>query len=204
MNEVEWVESFVSRLREGLLRDRSGEVPVDVVSGHRLAYTSEVISYDASGAARPKSQGYETDLLVVDRQQDGAWTPRVVVECKLQKITTHDALTYSAKAATHKHVHPYLRYGILIGEQTVLPGRLMRHGAHFDFMASWATATASRLEWDDFVSLLADEVVASRRLEALLFGSRQRDRPKYRILHRPLRLTLADGAASVDEGSDEP
>jgi hypothetical protein len=55
-----------------------------------------------------KPYGYQTDLLISERLDDGEdWTPRVVVEFKLGSVTTHDALTYSAKAATHKNVHPY-------------------------------------------------------------------------------------------------
>ena len=30
------------------------------------------------------------------------WKPRVVVEAKLGSITTHDAITYNQKAATHR------------------------------------------------------------------------------------------------------
>ncbi len=57
---------------------------------------------------------YQTDLLISDATEE-AWTPRVVVECKLGRVSTHDALTYSTKASTLQHPPPYLRYGILIG-----------------------------------------------------------------------------------------
>jgi hypothetical protein len=40
---------------------------------------------------------------------------RVIVEGKTKGATTHDALTYSDNAATHTRVHPYLRYGMLVG-----------------------------------------------------------------------------------------
>ena len=49
---------------------------------------------------------YETDLLVYDALDQDAWIPRVVIECKLEGVTTHDAITYSRKASTHKQVHP--------------------------------------------------------------------------------------------------
>lgn len=49
---------------------------------------------------------YETDIPVFDRFAEGSWIPRVVIECKLKDITTHDAITYGAKAATHRAVHP--------------------------------------------------------------------------------------------------
>jgi hypothetical protein len=73
-------------------------------------------------------------------------SPRVV-ECK-QGVTTHDALTSSTKAATHKQVHPYLRYGCRLGGyETALPDRLIRHMAHFDFMLFWESQQPSKREW---------------------------------------------------------
>ena len=82
---------------------------------------------------------YETDILVGEHITDQIWKPRIIIEAKIGRITTHDAITYSRKALTHKNVHPYLRYGILIGNRShhPLPGRLFRHGENFDFMQSW-------------------------------------------------------------------
>lgn len=84
----------------------------------------------------------QTDLSIVEHIDAERWTPRVVVEAKLGSVTTHDAITYSEKAATHRSVHPYLRYGIMLGEREhhPLPGRLYRHGAQFDFMVSFRGA----------------------------------------------------------------
>ncbi len=50
------------------------------------------------------------------RDRGDRWKPRVVVEAKLGKVTTNDAITYSQKASTHRAVHPYLRYGIMLGD----------------------------------------------------------------------------------------
>jgi hypothetical protein len=74
-------------------------------------------------------------LLIAEELEAAAqWVPRVVVEFKLGSVTTHDALTYLAKAATHKNVHPYLRYGIIIGGlDGPVPKRLVRHGHSFVF-----------------------------------------------------------------------
>lgn len=103
-------------------------------------------------------------------------------------ITTHDALTYSGKAATHKQVHPYLRYGILVGSYgAVLPSRLIRHGAHFDFMAVWEDADPNSAEWELLVDVLTDEVRSSRLLQSLL-AKGARDKRSFRLLHRPLKL----------------
>jgi len=132
---------------------------------------------------------HPTDILVVE-VETSQWKPRVVVEAKLARITTHDAITYSQKAATHKQVHPYLRYGILLGkrEHYPLPGRLFRHGSHFDFMISWVAEEATPEEFSDFVNLLLDEVTASRALEEMIYSSRNPKRKRYTALHKRLIL----------------
>jgi hypothetical protein len=109
-------------------------------------------------------------------------------EAKLRSVTTHDAITYSQKTATHKQVHPYLRYGIFLGglQNRPLPGRLFRHGAHFDFMISWVGLQPSGDEFSAFVTLLREEVAASRLLSEIMFNTRERARRGYSILHKPL------------------
>lgn len=189
-NEHEWVVSLVG-LVKGMVRPLSADGAVTSSCwGHKLAYAHEIEHYDRSDHPTSRTAWYETDLLVYDEKADGSWTPRVVIECKLGSITTHDALTYSSKAATHKHVHPYLRYGILVGgwEGGALPARLVRHGAYFDFMAVFNGTALTSTERDVLGDILRDEVAASRALQRIL-SDRSAGRPKYRVVHRPLRLS---------------
>ena len=155
MNEKEWVDSFVPALAERLKVVALKGSTLTVEAGKKLAYAFEVLNYDGDEPAQKNINHYETDILIFDRQRDGQWTPRVIIECTLGSVTTHDAITYSAKAVTHKNVHPYLRYGILIGrrEHFPLPGRLIRHGANFDFMASWAGTDPSDDEWQALMNV---------------------------------------------------
>jgi len=205
MTEREWVRSIVPGLRRALSRCGTRECDIEIEAGLRLPYRCEVSGYSGPAAREPDVSEYETDLLVRDRARDGSWTPRVVIECKLGKITTHDALTYSAKAATHKQVHPYLRYGILIGdrEHYAIPGRLVRHGAHFDFMATWVGMRARQVEWRAIVGLLAEEIAASRTMQEVLASSRQPTRTKYVVLHRPLRFKRINRGTAVREEPDD-
>ena len=134
---------------------------------------------------------YETDLLVTEHLPGGKWIPRVIVEAKCRgSITTHDAITYSHKAFTHRQVHPYLRYGILIGEREQYPlhGRLFRHGTQFDFMLSWNGREPTKGEMADFVDVLRKEVNASRIMEEIILDSRKQDRNHYTVLHKELRV----------------
>lgn len=120
---------------------------------------------------RPKrgSSAFQTDLCVFERKSEDISIPRVVLEFKT-RITTHDVLTYSAKATKHKQVYPYLRYGIVASEETSVPGRVFTHNEALDFFAS-VSGLNDRAMKELFSSLLTAEVESSRRLEAIAFGS---------------------------------
>jgi hypothetical protein len=62
---------------------------------------------------RKGQPAFQTDLCVFEEKKEDLFIPRVVMEFK-GSITTHDVLTYSAKARKHKQVYPYLRYGIIL------------------------------------------------------------------------------------------
>jgi len=188
-NEKEWVDSFIPDLRKKLQIASIKNAEVRVESGHKLPYAFEVLEYASLEPSKQNINQYETDVLIFDQYEKDLWVPRVVVECKL-RITTHDVLTYSSKSATHKNVHPYLRYGILIGNQknTALPWRLVRHGANFDFMASWEDYEANDDEWHDLMDVLVEEVKASRKLQAMLKSKGPKPGKKYSIIHRPLKF----------------
>jgi hypothetical protein len=188
MSEAEWVELIASRLRELPWWNQEG---LSLPTGLKIPYGCEILSYGPEGASpEPKTIGYETDLAVIQKVQDQRWKPRVVVEAKLGSITTHDAITYSQKAAAHREVHPYLRYGIMLGDRQhyPLPGRLYRHGTQFDFMISFRGTEPSEAELTTFVEVLQAEVAASRILEKILYESRRKGRDQYTVLHRKLIL----------------
>ncbi len=159
--EREWAKSIAERLDKELCGVR-------VKVQRKLAYTNEVVEYRESNH-NSQQHCYTTDILVYQEVKDKYWKPRVVIETKLGRhsmqpaITTHDAIIYSQKAAEHKSVHPYLRYGIFVGNLPgSLPGRLFRHGTHFDFMLSWKKFEAAKHEWEVLKQILIKEIVYSK------------------------------------------
>ena len=136
MTEREWVNSIYKKLEQEL---RLFNDNLRVSESRKLPYSSEILDYIEDKPNKQNFIKYETDFLVYEVMEDNKWKPRIIIEAKIDSVTTHDAITYSQKAQTHKNVHPYLRYGILIGNRKhhPLPGRLFRHGQHFDFMQSW-------------------------------------------------------------------
>lgn len=186
MNEVDWVNTFASTVESRL---RACDRHLAVRTGMKLPYANEVRNYKDKQFNNSDFMDYETDLLVTESDDSGLWKPRVIVEAKCHgSITTHDAITYSHKAFTHRQVHPYLRYGILIGEREhyPLPGRLFRHGTQFDFMLSWVGAKPTKAEMRHLIDILRQEVQASRKMEEIIYDSRKPGRGRYTVLHKQL------------------
>ncbi|MDR4516464.1 MAG: hypothetical protein MRK00_03625 [Nitrosomonas sp.] len=179
MKETDWAKFVAEKLDKAL-------VDYCVEAGKKLIYANEIVGYGDS-ANFYNEMAYETDILVYEGNSN-SWKPRVVIETKIESVTTHDAITYSQKSATHKYVHPYLRYGIFLGHRKhyPLPGRLFRHGAHFDFMLSWKDYEPDELEWETLLDIVKKEIVASKQLEEMIFNSRSSLREKYIALHKPL------------------
>ncbi len=101
MNEVRWVKEIVApAIEEGLKRS---EYNISVRTCYKLPYAYETSSYNGMSPDYPQSIDYETDLLIVENYEGDKWISRVVVEAKNNcRITTHDAITYSHKAMTHR------------------------------------------------------------------------------------------------------
>ncbi len=168
MKETDWASQIARRLDKHFPRLR-------VEAGKRLIYANEIREY---GETQPhyKDMKYETDILLYQETKSGGWIPRVVIETKINSVT-------------HKQVHPYLRYGIFLGNRgnLALPGRLFRHGAHFDFMLCWKRFRSDAEEWKQLTNILRQEITASKKLEKMMFDSRKSNRDKIYSFHKPLK-----------------
>lgn len=119
---------------------------------------------------KPKrgDSAFQTDLCVFEEKSNDVKLPRVVLEFKAG-ISTHDVLTYSAKARKHKQVYPYLRYGVVVSNEAVVPRRFFVHNEALDFFA--ALKNTKHVELGDFFSCLIErEVATSKRMESIAFG----------------------------------
>ena len=146
--------------------------PLSVQRGAALLYQVTVdnqltITVNVKRPTRGSS-AFQTDLCIFEKKSDEVTIPRIVMEFKTH-ISTHDVLTYSAKASKHKQVYPYLRYGIVASSETAVPGRLFTHNESLDFCATVSGLKGKKLS-DFFATLLTAEVESSRRLEAIAFG----------------------------------
>ncbi|MGD0199962.1 MAG: hypothetical protein ABSD27_04340 [Bryobacteraceae bacterium] len=146
--------------------------PLSIRRGEALLYQVTVdnelnLTVDPKRPVRGNS-AFQTDLCVFEEKRKALFMPRVVMEFKA-RITTHDVLTYSAKARKHKQVYPYLRYGLVVSDEAFVPGRVFTHNEALDFCATIANYKGARLS-KILEELLENEVECSRRLEAIGFG----------------------------------
>jgi hypothetical protein len=158
-------------LREARRRFRP---PLVVERGEVLLYQVRVnnrleITVDPKNPRRGQS-AFQTDISVFERLDKNTRIPRVVMEFKAE-VSTHDLLTYNAKAALHKQIYPYLRYGMVAARETKVPGKAFVHGGSLDFFVAAGAFTKSGVH-EAIAGLLKKEVATSRLLEAITFESR--------------------------------
>jgi hypothetical protein len=172
-SEVEFSDSLVARLENRLLPHRVAQkmsllYDLSFDSHGRVAMG---VDPDTGEPIRGKGKGFEQDLLIYDEVSDGhtSVVPRIVVELKFGNVTTHDVIVYSEKADRIRRVYPYVRYGFLLGGLENIPGRVLRLGQRFDFIAS-LNAEPSEAEFEQFVLLMQNEAKTSIDLCELLFG----------------------------------
>jgi hypothetical protein len=111
---------------------------------------------------------FQTDLCIREKKAEDVEIPRIVMEFK-GGLSTLDVLTYSAKARKHKQIYPYLRYGVVLGDMSTVPGRFFVHNESLDFCVAAASYKSNRLH-QLFAELLSAEVTASRELEAVAYN----------------------------------
>lgn len=123
---------FTRHLKEEFEKSLSEYV---VTSGECLIYKFLI---DAQGQLQPETVqkpkrgqlAFQTDLMI---KKANPKIPLVVIEVKFGHFTTHDVLTYSAKAVRHKEIYPYLRYGLIVGGVRKIDRRFFTHNSGFDF-----------------------------------------------------------------------
>ncbi len=174
------VAQQVRDVLEGALPQQYG-----VHRGKSILYQIEV---NALGKVTPESvdspmrgqYAFQTDILVEKR---GASVPLVVVELKYGSFSSHDVITYSAKAERHKTIYPYLRYGFVVVGTGVLGRRFVTHNQGFDFAMALPSITEHE---SDLVGLVRRQIESAERLIGLM---------------EPNRISMARYEETVDIGN---
>lgn len=148
--------------------------PLKVERGAPLLYELTVNNnlevMNPSHVRKPKrgQSAFQTDLCIFEDRTPEVSIPRVVIEFKT-RITTHDVITYSAKAVKHKLIYPYLRYGLIASSESWIPGRVFTHNEGLDFFAAVKDQSPESFH-TLFKDLISQEVAASKTLEQIAYG----------------------------------
>ena len=110
MRENDWTNQICELFRQSDLGTE-----IFMYTFIKLPYAFEVKTFtDEWNIDRYDESLFETDLLIYEKKESKI-IPRVIIESKVESVTTHDAITYSHKASYHKNVIPFVRYGIMCG-----------------------------------------------------------------------------------------
>ena len=167
---------FVSQAQDLVKTGLGNQQTLEVRRGAPLLYQVTVdnkLNVMSSDKVRNPKRGdsaFQTDLCVFEITPSDVWLPRVVLEFKTS-VSTHDVLTYSTKAAKHKQIYPYLRYGMIAEKESQVPGRFFTHNEGMDFFLSLDGLSLSEKN-DALMGLVRQELAASKALEDVAFGSR--------------------------------
>jgi hypothetical protein len=173
-------DQFVAQLTAALVprllphkTEQKRSLLYDLSFDHR-GVVSMGVDPDTGEPIRGRGRGFEQDILVFDEVGEGhtSVVPRVVVEVKLGGVTTHDVIVYSEKADRIRRVYPYLRYGFVLGGMRSIPGRVLRLGQRFDFIAAIGEELPAD-EFGPFADMVCAEARASIALTEVLFEKAQ-------------------------------
>jgi hypothetical protein len=138
---------------------------VDVCVGECILYKLEIDTAHNVYPREPRNPkrgqyAFETDILIRNKQTA---IPLVVIELKVGNFSTHDVITYSAKATHHKEVYPYLRYGFVVRGKKPLTRKFLTHNQGIDFAMS-----VPKADDEDLVKLIQRQTRQAERLVEIM------------------------------------
>jgi hypothetical protein len=179
MAEVNMKESPFVKIFESVASEISGHNLI-VEKGANLLYQLQLdkqlqVALSDEDILHPKrgNSAFQTDICIFEQIND-VKLPRVVIEFKTG-ISTHDVLTYSAKAGNHKRIYPYLRYGLLISELDAIPKRVFIHNESLDFVIAAEKYKGENTLRSFTKELLDKEIGISRTLDKIHFENKRYD-----------------------------
>jgi hypothetical protein len=147
----------------------SGLPECSVKIGENLIYKIEVdpsgkVSHGQDDIPKRGQYAFQTDVLISKKD-----VPLVVIELKAPSFSSHDVVLYSAKAAKHKSIYPYIRFGFVVFGSEALGRRFLIHNEAFDFALAVPDAEAIK---SDLHPLLRRQIRSAEKLVKLMAGGK--------------------------------
>lgn len=160
----------------------------EIVCFEKIPYSVFINSYSESNT-NIDIKRYEVDLLIKEKRGNLS-IPKLIIESKYKKITTHDTITYSNKAKAHKDLYSGLRYGLMIGNSDELgvSPRIVGHGDNFDFMFVFSEDTPNEKEWNLFVDVIKRNLEISNKLESIISEKNTKNKVRYSCIEKNIEF----------------
>jgi len=170
--ESVFIDQFMRVAKQQLLPNfevmRRANLLYKIAVNHQLEMTSNTKEVENP---RRGQYAFQTDLCIFEKISDDLRIPRVVLEFKT-KATTHDLLTYSAKASKHKQIYGYLRYGMILSDENSIPSRFFYHNEALDFCGALKGLSGKALA--SFIQeLVKTEIASSKTLEEVAYREKK-------------------------------
>jgi hypothetical protein len=177
MTEDQFAQNLANRLAQLLAPPHKVECKRSLLydlSIDELGKINLGVDPDTGQPIKGKGKGFEQDILIFEEVsgRDTSIIPRIIAEVKLDKVTTHDVIVYSEKADRIRRVYPYVRYGFVLGGMKNIPGRVLRLGQSFDFIAA-IPSELDDLSFNIFWKVIDLELKTSKALTGILFGTQK-------------------------------
>lgn len=155
----------------------------EVVCFEKVPYA---VSINNSGIADIRK--YEVDLLIKENVNN-EYVPRLIIESKYKSVTTHDLITYSNKAISHKNLYSGLRYGLMIGNcKESISYRIIKHGNEFDFVTIFKDDIPTQKEMELFVKVIKRNLEYATHIEKIISDSRKKEKNRYFCIEHNLEF----------------
>lgn len=171
MEESKYVNEFYKIAQKVVPNKFSVKTKTNLLYELMLNDKLEIQNNNVKNPKRGKS-AFQTDICIYEKIND-IELPRVIIEFKTN-ITTHDILTYSAKAGKHKNIYPFIRYGLLASEIDYIPGRFFIHNQHIDFFIAMKKYRNNVMP-EIIKELIEKEIELSQTLDKINFYDKKYD-----------------------------
>lgn len=184
--ENEWTKYICELLKKELDMNK-----YEITCLERVPYRANIVGFDDNRKEIIEYMKYQTDLLIKEIVNNNS-IPRLIIESKFGGITSHDAITYSNKAQSHKEIYNGLRYGIIIAKVNKVPTRLIQHGNNFDFMFSFSSENPNSKEWNLFVEIIKKNLKIAKIYDEVMNERRKKNNSNFNCIERDCIFHLKD------------
>lgn len=171
-------EQFAVKQFVDQIRPRIESLGYKIITQANLPYTNFCDRIDGNNKGIDYSKGkksYAVDVLVYRELDNDEKIPLVIVEGKIRGYSTHDVITYSEKARTHKSVFPHIQYGFIVldaDDRDFMPLRYYLHSG-FDFEEIFPNIendTEHNNRINSFVEQLGEQIKIAEKKHQIFFN----------------------------------